>query len=98
MLSLDAVCKNCAADRQRKKDKARASDPVRYQRKRELYNNAYRKAAKELKATATHCHICKQPFVEGDRVEADHLIPGSNEGGLAAAHRLCNQRRGNRPL
>lgn len=70
----------------------------RAQKKSQLYNYAYRKQAKLIRETATHCHICKEPFKDGDRIEADHLIPGSNEGGLAAAHRLCNQQRGAKPL
>jgi hypothetical protein len=66
--------------------------------KSKLYNSQYRRDAKLIRDTATHCHICKQAFMEGDRVEADHIIPGDIGGPLAAAHRLCNQRRGAKPL
>lgn len=66
--------------------------------KSQLYNYAYRQEAKRIRETATHCHICSQPFVDGDRVEADHLIAGMIGSPLAAAHRKCNQSRGNRQL
>ena len=66
--------------------------------KSRLYNSQYRKDAKLIRDTATHCHICRQAFVEGDKIEADHIIPGDIGGPLAPAHRLCNQRRGSRPL
>jgi len=62
--------------------------------KSKLYNSQYRKDAKLIRDTATHCHICKQAFTEGDKIEADHIIPGDIGGPLAPAHRPCNQRRG----
>ena len=66
---------------------------------RTLYDNpAYRKARAYLKATAMHCHICKQPFTNRNDITADHLIPGNPDSALAAAHSICNSRRGNKPL
>ena len=66
---------------------------------RTLYNDArYRKIRAYLKATATHCHICKQPFINRNDITADHLIPGDINSPLDAAHSLCNSRRGNKPL
>lgn len=97
-LSFGSYCPTHEEERRRKKERERPINPQRMARKAELYNYAYRQEAKRVKAEATHCHICGQPFQAGDRVEADHLIAGSNEGGLAAAHRLCNQRRGAKPL
>ena len=96
----DSLCEKHRREKNQAKEKARGArvTPERKAQKSQLYNYAYRKAAAQIRATATHCHICLQPFVEGDRIEADHLLAGSNEGGLAAAHRLCNQRRGARPL
>ena len=76
----------------------RAGDEARRARKSQLYNYAYRQEAKRIKENATHCHICRKPFVEGDRVEADHLIAGMIGSPLAPAHRECNQRRGDKPL
>jgi len=72
--------------------------PERKAKKRELYNSTYRKRAKQMKSQATHCHICNKAFEFGDRVEADHLIPGQADSPLAPAHRKCNQQRGNTPL
>ena len=64
-----------------------------------LYNDArYRRVRAWLKATATHCHICKQAFTDRNEISADHLIPGDINSPLDAAHISCNSRRGNRPL
>ena len=82
-------------NRKRQVDRERRVDT---QRKSQLYNYAYRQEAKRIKAEATHCHICGEPFVQGDKIEADHLIAGMIGSPLAPAHRLCNQRRGNRTL
>ena len=66
---------------------------------RTLYDNAtYRRARAYLKATATHCHLCKQAFTNRNDITADHLMPGQIDSPLAAAHSLCNSRRGNKPL
>jgi hypothetical protein len=48
--------------------------------------------------TARVCHLCGKEFLEGDKIEADHLHPGTpvtDISQLAPAHALCNQRRGN---
>ena len=73
-------------------------DPARQAKKSQLYNYAYRQEAKRIRETATHCHICRQAFVEGDKIEADHLIAGLVGSPLAAAHRRCNQSRGDKAL
>ena len=66
---------------------------------RTLYDSpAYRKARAYLKATATHCHLCKQPFTNRNDITADHIVPGNRDSALAAAHSICNSRRGNKPL
>jgi len=68
-------------------------------RGRVIYNDAaYRRGRALLKATATHCHLCKQPFIDRNQITADHLIPGQVDSPLAAAHLVCNSRRGNKPL
>ncbi len=68
-------------------------------RGRTLYNStAYRKQRAWIKATATHCHICKQAFIDRNQISADHLIPGDPNSPLAPAHIICNSRRGNKPL
>jgi 5-methylcytosine-specific restriction endonuclease McrA len=81
------------ANMQRRKD-----TPERLAKKRLLYNNEYRQRRKQLLASAIACHLCKKPFVSGDLIEADHLVPGEINSPLAAAHRRCNQSRGDRPL
>lgn len=59
----------------------------------------YRTQAKQVRANATKCHICKQGPKPNDPFQADHLIPiqqGGGAGPLAAAHRSCNIRRANK--
>ena len=66
---------------------------------RTLYDTAtYRRARAYLRATATHCHLCKQPFTDRKDITADHLLPGNADSPLAPAHSVCNSRRGNKPL
>lgn len=72
--------------------------PERLAKKRRLYGGDYARRRREVLATATHCHICKQPFVTGDRVDADHLIPNEPRSPLAASHASCNRSRGDKPL
>jgi hypothetical protein len=68
-------------------------------RGRTLYDSSYyRKARAYLKATATHCHLCKQPFTDRKDITADHIEPGNPFSLLAPAHSICNSRRGNKPL
>ena len=78
---------------QRRKD-----TPERLAKKRLLYNSEYRQRRKQVLASAIACHLCKKPFVSGDAIEADHLVPSDPNSPLAAAHRRCNQSRGDRPL
>lgn len=61
-----------------------------------LYNSTYRARAKVLRATATHCHICKQAFTNRKLIEADHLVPGNPLSPLAPAHRSCNIKKSNK--
>lgn len=62
------------------------------------YGGDYRRRAKQVRDTAVVCHLCGEGARVGDPWEADHLIPSDPNSGLAAAHRSCNQRRGNKPL
>jgi hypothetical protein len=83
----------CDGCRPRKVD-----SPERKAKKQAMYGGDYRRRANAMKSSATHCHLCNKPFQYGDRVEADHLIPGNPNSPLAPAHRVCNQRRGDTPL
>lgn len=62
------------------------------------YSGDYRKRAKLVRDTATICHLCGEGSRHNDPWQADHLIPGDPDSPLAAAHRSCNARRGNKPL
>ena len=75
----------------------------RKEKKRSLYNSRYKKRAKQVRDQArlvpTDCHICKQRILPTDTVEADHVYPELGDlSPLLPAHRLCNQRRGNKPI
>lgn len=55
-----------------------------------------------LARSANRCAICRQPFVEGDEIHLDHIIPWA-EGGLTVlenlqpTHARCNLRKGGHP-
>ena len=63
-----------------------------------LYNKDYKRHAAYIRATATVCHLCGKEAIDGDPWTADHLDAGDPTSPLAAAHRSCNSRRGNKPL
>jgi len=73
-------------------------DIKRADKKKALYNTAYRKQAAIVRATALLCHICKDGARLNDPWQADHLNAGDPSSPLAAAHRSCNAARGDRPL
>jgi 5-methylcytosine-specific restriction endonuclease McrA len=59
----------------------------------------YSRNAALVRATATVCHLCGQPFTADDPAVADHVVPrgvgGSDDlTNLRAAHRSCNGRKG----
>ncbi len=72
--------------------------------------HARRKVRAWLKAQGMPCHICGQPIdyslPAGNPMsfEVDEIVPVSrggspiDAGNVAPAHRICNERRGNRPL
>lgn len=72
--------------------------------------NARRKARAWLKAQGLPCHLCGRAIDYGLQAgdpmsfEVDEIVPVSrggspyDRGNIAPAHRICNERRGNRPL
>ena len=76
----------------------RLKDLRRANKKSNLYNTQYRKRAAQVRQTAIICHICHDGARANDPWQADHLIPGDPDSPLAAAHRSCNAKRGDRPL
>ena len=84
---------------QEEKDKLNAVRLQEYKkRKSNIYDYDYRRRAKLVRETAIICHLCSEPARFNDPFEADHLLPGDKSSPLAAAHRSCNQKRGNKPL
>ena len=73
-------------------------DVRRAEKKKVLYNSRYRKEAAYVRATAIVCHICGDGARMSDPWQADHLDPGNPDSPLAAAHRSCNAKRGDKPL
>jgi len=77
---------------------AKYNTPEKLAKKRLMYGGDYQQRRKQVLANATHCSICNEPLRPGDRVEADHIDPGNPHSALAPAHRLCNQRKSNKPF
>lgn len=73
-------------------------DVRRAEKKKVLYNSRYRKEAAYVRATAIVCHICGDGARMSDPWQADHLDAGNPDSPLAAAHRSCNAKRGDKPL
>ena len=97
-LTFESRCEKHRAEYERRRE-ARYNTPERRAKKQFLYGSSYKKNRARVLATATHCHLCGKPFNENDKVEADHLFPEMGAASpLAAAHRSCNQARGNKPL
>ena len=96
-LSRTSRCENCTTIRNREKENNR-NTPQRKAHKAAMYGWRYQQLRKQIVATAIECHICRKPFTPTDRIEADHLIPSDPYSPLAAAHRRCNQSRGNKTL
>jgi uncharacterized C2H2 Zn-finger protein len=98
-LSKKTRCPSCQKGYLEKKD--REGGYQRRGRKAHLYGGDYTKRAKQVRATAIICHLCGGGAREGAPWvwEADHLYPElGNNSPLAPAHRVCNQKRGNKPL
>ena len=90
-------CEQCSMKYNRAKAQRYDTEEKRIKKKL-LYNSDYRRRAREVRANATHCHLCGQGYRPNDPWEADHLIPSDPNSPLAPAHRSCNQRRGNKRL
>jgi len=83
---------------QHKPIRKRSDNPGRKEKKRFLYGGDYYKRAKAIRATGGLCHLCHTPVPPGEG-EADHIYPELGwRSPLAIAHRICNQRRGNKPV
>ena len=59
----------------------------------------YSRNAAKVRASATVCYLCGQPFSADDPPVADHIVPrglgGSDDpANLAPVHRSCNGRKG----
>ena len=79
-------------------------------RSRYANGHARRQVRAWLKAQGLPCHICGRPIdytlPAGDPMsfEVDEIVPVSKGGSpidranVAPAHRICNERRGNKPL
>jgi hypothetical protein len=61
-----------------------------------LYDSEYRRLAAVVRATAVLCHICGEGERTDDPWQADHVVAGDRSSPLAAAHRSCNIRKGDR--
>jgi len=71
---------------------------ARKEKKKLLYGGDYQKRRAAVLANAVRCHICREYFKAGDKIDADHLIPGNPNSDLMPAHASCNRSRGNKPI
>jgi hypothetical protein len=96
-LSPDTYCPQHRSEVNKQRERKRNTEEHRA-KKKALYGGDYRRRRREALAGASVCYLCKETFKPGDRVEADHLFPTDPTSPLVPAHRLCNQRKGDKPL
>lgn len=96
-LSYKSHCEIHELQRKREHD-AKYNTPERKLKKKLLYGGDYARRRREALEGATHCYLCNKAFTATDQVEADHVFPGRVDTPLMPAHRLCNQRKSNKPL
>ena len=87
-LGVATRCDNCRKEVERLRSRQRTSRPH--------YAGDYRKRAAQVRATATCCYWCGEPFTTDNPVQADHLLPANPESPLVGACRRCNIGRSNR--
>lgn len=85
-----SLCPTHQQEMQKAKDLARVG-------KRSHYSGNYRQRAKQVRAAATVCWICKQGYKPNDPFQADHVLPGQIDSPLLPAHRSCNIKRTKNP-
>ncbi len=78
-------CRDCETERQATRNA-----------KRIHYKGDYKRIAQQVRANAAQCHLCGEGAKPDDPWTADHINPGDPTSPLAAAHRSCNSRKGNR--
>ena len=94
-LASDSYCLQHRKEVNDKRQKAKDT-PERLARKKLLYGGDYKQRRKQVLGTATHCAICNKPFVNGDGVDVDHVLPGVASSPLQATHAYCNRSKGNK--
>jgi len=62
------------------------------------YSGSYQRRAKQVRATATICHLCGKGYNPNDPWQADHVTPADPNSQLLPAHASCNQARGNKTI
>jgi hypothetical protein len=62
------------------------------------YSGDYKARARMVRENAYVCHLCNEGPKLNDPWQADHINPADPYSPLAAAHRSCNARRGNKPI
>jgi hypothetical protein len=96
-LARDTYCPKHRAEVNKQRERKNNTEERRT-RKQLLYGGDYRRRRREALTGASVCYLCKETFIPGDRIEADHFFPGDPYSHLAATHRLCNKRKGDKPL
>jgi hypothetical protein len=87
----------CEAHQKMWDDQAEAKRRARKQATGQ-YSGDYKARARMVRENAYVCHLCNEGPKLNDPWQADHINPGDPYSPLAAAHRSCNARRGNKPI
>ena len=99
-LSLDNRCEDCNKQFKAKERKRLQSLP-KLRDKSAYYDSTFRKQAKAIRESATHCYLCSQSLWDLSGaflgVEVDHVYPSKgNASPLLPAHPSCNKSKGKR--
>jgi hypothetical protein len=97
-VSINHVCVDC------KRISTRQTRCEQCERLRNQHRNAsrthlqgsYKREAKLVRESATHCWLCGEGHRADDPFTADHVVPSDPRSALLPAHRSCNSRRGRR--
>ena len=79
-------------------NKARENNPARLERKKALYNPAYKRVSKKIREAGGKCYLCGEGYSQNDPWQVDHVDAGNPNSELALTHRSCNASKGNKNI
>ena len=97
-LSINHVCLDCKRITPRQ-TRCEECDRMRQQHRnasRTHLHGSYKREAKRVRDSASHCWLCGEGPRLDDPFTADHVVASDPHSPLMPAHRSCNSRRGNK--